>query len=498
MNTVDPVELMKGFRRVDLCDANAESLRGVLDDIRCVRARFDGLETEVARLLRRCSATAERDVAKAAQRSNRHGGKILARVNAIENTPSLGEALEHGELGGEHVDAYAKVLGSLNETVKAGIVNEALALIKAAATSGSTPEEFASSLNAAAERLAGDGGMDRLERQRRATRLRTWTDRATGMWHLSGAFDPESGVALHGRLEAAMAAMFATKTPSTTPSGPGEKQDHLRALALLALTNTQTTFGPNIADSDEWGTFTSVLTPGTKRFGRPEINVTIDTTNIGPDGHPTIDWGIPVTIPWDRIKQLCRRAHVRPIIIHNGHVIDADGELHLGRTTRLANRAQRRALQALYPTCAVPDCTVTFTHTKPHHLHWWRHGGPTNLANLLPLCSQHHHNAHDNGWLFTLQPNRQLTITLPNGQTMTTGPPHQNAAASRVALAGRNAATAGRDNPPLTSRLDESFDGSRRFRDHPVGVGIDGVADTVTDMLIDQTDGHALQRLGHR
>jgi hypothetical protein len=57
------------------------------------------------------------------------------------------------------------------------------------------------------------------------------------MWHLSGAFDPEFGVVLRGRLEAAMAAMFAEKTPSTTPSDPGEKQDHLRALALLAITN---------------------------------------------------------------------------------------------------------------------------------------------------------------------------------------------------------------------------------------------------------------------
>lgn len=429
MNVVDPVELMKGFRRVDFADADAVSLRGVLDDIRCVRARFDRVEAEVARRLRHTSATPERDIAKGAQRSNRHGAKVMTRAKAIENTPSLGDALEKGELGGEHVDAFARVLGALDETVKAGFADQAPELIRAAANSGCTPEEFALSLNAAAERLAADAGMNTLERQRRATRLRTWTDRATGLWHLSGAFDPESGVLFHGRLEAAMAAMFATRVPSTAPTDPGEKQDHLRALALLALTNGLGTFGPNVPESNEWGAFTSVLTPGMKRFGRPEINVIIDTTTLGADGNPTVDWGIPVTIPWERIKHLCRRAHVRPIIVHEGQVIYADGELNLGRSTRLANRAQRRSLHALYATCAVPGCTVAFNHTKPHHVHWWRHGGPTNLANLLPLCSQHHHRAHEGKWLISLGPNRELIIELPDGQTMRTGPPSRRSAA---------------------------------------------------------------------
>ena len=288
----------------------------------------------------------------------------------------------------------------------------------------------------------------------------------------------------------ATAALFATKTPSTTPTDPGERQDHLRALALLALTtaNTistevaernrapdRTTTTPNRPDranrtnsadesgstahnaddldrpdradnaddlsrsepaddpghadnadnADEWDRFTMAAAADTKRFGRPESTVVIDTTNLNPDGHPTVDWGIPIHIPWTRIQNLCHNAAIRPVIIHHGTVIDADGQLNLGRTTRLANRAQRRALRALYPTCAIPGCTVTYNHTKLHHVHWWRDGGPTDLANLLPLCSQHHHAAHEGGWILTLQPNRQLTIKHPTGTTMHTGPPHR-------------------------------------------------------------------------
>lgn len=333
--------------------------------------------------------------------------------------------------------------------MKASFRESAPELIRAAAASGSTPEEFAASLHSAAERIAADGGMGRFERQRRATRLRTWTDRATGMWRLSGSFDPESGARMHGRIEAAMAAMFASKTPSTTPTEPGEKQDHLRALALLALTSgacapvgiqrrarrqdhgSDTTGSSDQADdTDEWDAFGDALATEVKRFGRPEFTLLIDTTMLDPDGNPTVDWGIPVRVPWSRIQDLCHNAAIRPVIVRDGAVIDADGELNLGRTTRLANRAQRRALRAVYATCAVPGCSVSFNHTKPHHVHWWRNGGPTDFANLLPLCSAHHHAAHEGGWRFTLGPDRSLTIELPSGEVMKTGPPGRQRAAA--------------------------------------------------------------------
>ena len=464
MELVDPCELMRGFRCVDLSSANAAALRGALDDIRRVRARFDHVEAEVARRLQSASATPERDVAKAAQRANRHGSKVLARAAALAESPPLNDALASGELGGEHVDVFAKVQASLEGAVKAGFRESAPELIRAAAASGSTPEEFAASLHSAAEQIAADGGMGRFERQRRATRLRTWTDRATGMWRLSGSFDPESGARMHGRIEAAVAAMFASRTPSTTPIEAGEKQDHLRALALFALSSgvgtpagsrrraaaqtqgPQTTGctdrpdRPDDADdadgadgadgADDWDSFGEVLATSAKRFGRPEFTLVIDTTVLDADGNPTVDWGVPVRVPWSRVQDLCRNAAVRPVIVREGAVIDADGELNLGRTTRLANRAQRRALRAVYATCAVPGCSVSFNHTKPHHVRWWRHGGPTDLANLLPLCSAHHHAAHEGGWLFTLGPDRSLTIEIPGGEVMKTGPPRRQQVAA--------------------------------------------------------------------
>jgi hypothetical protein len=38
-----------------------------------------------------------------------------------------------------------------------------------------------------------DGGIANLDRQKRAARLKTWTDQVTGMVHLHGQFDPSPG-----------------------------------------------------------------------------------------------------------------------------------------------------------------------------------------------------------------------------------------------------------------------------------------------------------------
>ncbi len=52
----------------------------------------------------------------------------------------------------------------------------------------------------------------------------------------------------------------------------------------------------------------------------------------------------------------------------------------------------------MYRTCGHPGCTVRFADCEIHHVIDWDHHGPTNLANLLPLCTRHHHLVHEGGW----------------------------------------------------------------------------------------------------
>ena len=100
----------------------------------------------------------------------------------------------------------------------------------------------------------------------------------------------------------------------------------------------------------------------------------------------------------------------------SGHLFqNADGRsvpIDVGRSKRLATVHQRRALEAIHPTCAIPDCEVIFDHCNVHHIDYWENGGATDLNNMVPLCSRHHHAAHEGGWKLELNPEtRELRVT---------------------------------------------------------------------------------------
>jgi hypothetical protein len=155
--------------------------------------------------------------------------------------------------------------------------------------------------------------------------------------------------------------------------------------------------------------------------------VVIDADSAGPTG-PRTEFSIPVEVPWRVLAELAGDTDTHAVVVRNGVVVHAPGNLDLGRSTRLANRAQRRALRGLYATCAIPGCTTQYDRCKLHHVIWWRHGGRTDLDNLVPLCSHHHHKIHDSGWELTIDPDRVLTIRFPDGTVRSTGPPTIRAA----------------------------------------------------------------------
>jgi len=87
-------------------------------------------------------------------------------------------------------------------------------------------------------------------------------------------------------------------------------------------------------------------------------------------GHagPVVEFAIPVEIPARILATLAGIADVHAVVVRNGVVLYASGEMNLGRVTRLANRAQRRALRALYRGCSIPGCTVGYDRRKLHHI----------------------------------------------------------------------------------------------------------------------------------
>jgi len=109
-------------------------------------------------------------------------------------------------------------------------------------------------------------------------------------------------------------------------------------------------------------------------------------------GLPQID-GIDAPISATTARLLAAEANIIPAVLGGaGEVLD------LGRARRLFSPAQRQALAEQYGGCAFPGCEHPPSYTEAHHIRWWSHDGPTDLANGIPLCSFHHHRIHDDGW----------------------------------------------------------------------------------------------------
>jgi len=82
--------------------------------------------------------------------------------------------------------------------------------------------------------------------------------------------------------------------------------------------------------------------------------------------------------------------------------------LDLGRSRRLFNAPQRKALRLRDRECRAEGCTVPGSWCEAHHATAWADGGKTDLADGILLCSHHHHRAHDPTYTMQRLPNGDL------------------------------------------------------------------------------------------
>ena len=257
--------------------------------------------------------------------------------------------------------------------------------------------------------LADDGGISHFEKQRRQTFLRHWVD-ADGMTNLFGKFDPERGSVLTALLDAGVEAMFHSgdKEVPVECDASVQPNDHRRALALVALLQGHT---------NGLGGESSPSSSPCPRPARAEIVVHIDYELLA-GGVRESALGDPRTcrtlngseLTVETIRRLACEAEIIPLVLDGKSV-----PLDVGKSKRLATAYQRRALAAVHETCAIDGCSVKFSHCEPHHIDYWVNaitgGGATDLNNLVPLCSRHHHAAHEGGWKLKLNPEtRELLV----------------------------------------------------------------------------------------
>jgi hypothetical protein len=101
---------------------------------------------------------------------------------------------------------------------------------------------------------------------------------------------------------------------------------------------------------------------------------------------------------------------------------DQSGQpLRVGRLTREPPAWMLRQLRHRDRECTFPACGSR-RFTQAHHIVWWRHGGRTDLDNLVLICTFHHKLVHEYGWSLRRHPDGTVHWFRPDGTRYRAGP----------------------------------------------------------------------------
>ena len=279
-----------------------------------------------------------------------------------------------------------------------GQVEEELLVEMARAMTASQPARANSSFRAVdGSRLGQD-----------AIRAARWQTREDGMVEVRGVLPAEIGAEVVTALELALGRDGHEPDPGSSDA-PAPESPETAAREEAARTTVTPTLDQRRADALHQVARASLDTEPRDRSGedRHLVIVQVSAESL-PSGIPAgtssaHDDHVPAgTLPRCGVVGQGRlEARTAERLACTGRVAvmvtDADGEvLHLGRSRRLASRAQRRALRLRDTTCTFPGCHQT-RHLDAHHITPWSVGGLTDIEGLALLCRRHHVLVHEGG-----------------------------------------------------------------------------------------------------
>jgi hypothetical protein len=316
--------------------------------------------------------------------SSRDAKSAGDRDKVCTDLPEFESALADGEVSGEHIDVLAKHTKGLSDVERADLIAAGQDLVDKAVGSSAWgfEREVKNRIADIKARHRADSDVAELERQRKDSTVKRWTEAGSGMKATLIRLDPIRDATLHAVIDAHLTQL------RQDPANKNRSFEELKIEAVL--TAVSATAGD---------------------LGVPEVVVHTDAKTACTGRHPdtmceTVN-GDPV--PVATMQRFCCEAVLTAVLV------DADGTIRNLAEQRTANRAQRRVLAAMYVTCAHPHCTVAFSQCRIHHIIWFTHGGATQLANLLPVCETHHHLLHEGGWNVTMTEDRIVSWIRPDG-----------------------------------------------------------------------------------
>jgi len=297
----------------------------------------------------------------------------IAAAHALEGLPRLSDALVSGELGLDKVVELTRFASPGTET----------------------------DLISWGKRVSCATVRDRGDLERRASieeDLDAERSRFVSWWY----FDEGRRLGLEAELPAAQGAIVVRALERATvaiPAMPDEKDGYYaparRADALVAVCSARIA---RDADQDR----ATVV-----------IHAQLDGIERGVGGSE-IDGG-PVVHP-QAVRRLLCNARVQSVLEDR-----AGNVLGLGRTSREPSAWMLRQVRYRDRECRFPGCGAR-RFTQAHHVVWWRHGGRTDLDNLLLICSFHHRLVHEHGWSVKRDLDGTVRWVLPGGARYRAGP----------------------------------------------------------------------------
>ncbi len=315
-----------------------------------------------------------------------------ARVDVVESLPAVGAGLSAGVLGGEHLDVIARATRDLPAPALAALRAQELDVAERA---GRLPVDvFSRWFGRLVNRLRHEHCDPDGPREEKVSELRYWRGR-DGMGRFEGRLDPLRFEALVAALEAERGALVkAANGSAETADGLVETINEDQALNVEALVG--------------------LVTQGGGRSGSARANITlvvdVETALRGPHAWSVSETCTGAPVAAETMRRFACDAVIRKVVINrNGVPID------VGRQHRTATEGQWAALRALYSTCAWYGCDRPIGWCQAHHLDTWEDLGLTDMDNLVPLCSRHHHLVHEGRWRIALLADRALRHYRPDG-----------------------------------------------------------------------------------
>ena len=279
------------------------------------------------------------------------------------------------------------------------------------------------------ERTAAED-LEEQRRRQRARREANIKQESDGMYKLFGTFDPVAGA----RIETAIATMAKQIRHDEDPKGRATPAQRY-ADALEALITRQSTGA------------------GGKPQRTTLLVIADYDTVAGQLDDPRLVDGTPLA-PSEFLK-IALDADILPALF------GTKGQpLWLGHKYRHATTAQRIALAVRDRGCVI--CGAPNSFCQAHHVIFWEHGGPTDIDNLVLLCSDcHHHKIHELGADLLRHPDGTYSLQPPPNQP----PPRStNGKARRGEKHNGQARSSKRD----ASRRQAATTGTRRTANQPL------------------------------